>query len=665
MELVLLKELVIVLAAAVVVISISQKLRIPGVAGFLLTGVLIGPAALRFVRETQVISTLAEVGVVMLLFAIGLEFSPARLRQIRRDFLVGGGLQVGLSTLATVLILLPFGFPVPQAVFYGFLVSLSSTAVVLRVLAERGELDAPHGRVSLGILLFQDLAVVPMIALVPVLANAGVVAWGKVAGRFVLSLAVVVAVVIIARFLAPRFLHIIVRTRVREVFLIAALFLCLGMSLMTASLGLSLALGAFLAGIVISESAYSHQVVADILPFRDLFNSLFFISIGMLLDLRAVASQAVLVALLVVSLFLLKALAVLVAVRVRGYGGRIALTAALSLAQVGEFSFVLAGVGRANGLIPDWIFQGFLASAIVTIFATPFLITLSSRVAERAEKVFRWKCRPSEAEERAAAAGDHVIIAGYGLNGRNLARVLRETGIPYIVLDLNPDAIREARAEGETVLFGDVASPQILKAAGIARAKAVVFAISDPGAARRGVRIARELGPEAFILVRTRYAAQVDELYRLGADAVIPEEFETSLEIFVRVLEKYYIPRNIIEAEVAIIRSEGYGFWRQEEGERRPTLDRISDVLSAGTAQTFLVVRESPAAGKTVGELRLRTETGATIVAVVRGESSFTSPRVDFRIEAGDILVLVASHRDMDRACSYLRTGHEGKCGEV
>jgi len=662
-ELVLLQELVIVLAAAVVVITISQKLRLPAVAGFLLTGILIGPAALRLVEETRVIATLAEVGVVMLLFNVGLEFSPARLRQIRGDFLLGGGIQVSLSTLATVVILLPLGFTLPEALFYGFLVSLSSTAVVLRVLADRGELDAPHGRVSLGILLFQDLAVVPMIALVPVLANAGAVAWGKIAGRFALSLAVVVAVVALARLLAPRLLHLIVRTRVREVFLIAALFLCLGMSLLTAALGLSLALGAFLAGMVISESAYSHQVVADILPFRDLFNSLFFISVGMLLDLGAAAAEALLVGLLVVGLFLLKALVALIAVKVRGHTSRVALTTALSLAQVGEFSFVLAGVGRANGLIPDWVFQGFIASAIVTIFATPFLIGLASRVAERAERVFGWKHGPAGAEERAAAAGQHVIIAGYGLNGRNLARVLRETGIPYVVLDLNPDALREAREEGETVLFGDVASPRILKAAGIGRAKAVVFAISDPGATRRGVRLARELGPEVFVLVRTRYAAEVDELYRLGADAVIPEEFETSLEIFVRVLEKYYIPRNIIDAQIAVIRSEGYGIWRAGQGARRPSLGRISEILSAGTAQTFLVTRESPPAGKTIGELRLRTETGATIVAVVRGESSFTSPPVEFRIEPGDTLVLVASHRDMDRASAFLagRPGGKGR----
>jgi CPA2 family monovalent cation:H+ antiporter-2 len=658
MNLFLLRELVIILAASVLIIFISHKIKLPPVVGFLLTGILIGPGGFSLVKDTRTVDVLAEIGVVMLLFMIGLEFTLERLKRIQRNFWVGGGLQVVTTSAAAFFILALLQVPVKDALFYGFLVSLSSTAVVLKILSDRGETDSPQGRISLGILIFQDLAIVPMIAFVPILANVRTASPGAILARFLLSGGAIAAVFAVARYLMPKVLHLVVRTRIREIFLIASLFVCLGMALLTSSLGLSLALGAFLAGVVISESDYSHQVVSDILPFRDIFNSLFFISIGMLLMAGEVWNSRAIVAGLVLSILLLKALVVVLTVRVLGYDSRIAWLTGLALAQVGEFSFVLAGVGRTNGLLPGNTFQVFLASSVLTILATPLLIQISPALASKTPKALGWRSRaPAAGESSGPKLQDHVIIAGYGLNGRNLAHVLKEAGVKYVVLDLNPETLRVAASRGDPLIFGDVSSRTILRKAGIERAQTIVFAISDPSSTRRGVRAAREMGGDVFIIVRTRYAAEIDELYRLGANDVIPEEFETSVEIFTRVLERFHIPRNIIDVQVRLIRGECYGLLRGTCEAFRPSAERISDLLSAGTSDSYYISRGTWPAGKTLGAVDLRNRTGATVIAVVRGEESFTSPGAEFAIEAGDTLVLVASHRDMNRAFHYLATG--------
>jgi len=667
MDLPVLPDLVIVLAASILIIYVSHKLRLPSVVGFLLTGVLIGPGGLSLVHDVATVQTLAEIGVVMLLFTIGLEFEPVRLRRIRRSFLAGGSLQVLVTTAACVMLLTGFlrlGFR--EALFYGFLVSLSSTAVVLKILADRGETDSPQGRISLGILIFQDLAIVPMLALVPVLAKSGGVSAGAVALRLAISAAAVAGVFVLARFLLPFVLNAVVRMRIREVFLIATLFLCLGLALLTSALGLSLALGAFLAGVLLAESDYSHQVVSDILPFRDVFNSLFFIAVGMLLDAGTVWRFWPAILALVAAVLLVKSLSVVLTVGLLGFGPRVSALTGLALAQIGEFSFVLAGVGRANGFLPGDFFQAFIASSILTILATPFLIKASPGLAEIGARRLPWKERAAEEAERARARLEgHTIIAGYGLNGKNLAHVLKEAGIPYVILELNPVTVRDAAAEGEPIIYGDVSRPTILKEAGIERAKAIVFAISDPLVSRRGVRAAKGLNPDVFVLVRARYAAETDDLLRAGADDVIPEEFETSIEIFSRVLEKYHIPRNVVDAEVKVLRGECYGMLRGACSAIRPVAERIADLLAAGTAETYFISRGAWPARKTLGDLDLRGRTGATVLAVVRGADSFTSPGADFRIEEQDTLVLVASHRDVDRAFAYLATGETGGPGET
>jgi len=654
MDIPILKEFIIVLAASIVVSFISHKVRLPPVVAFLCTGILIGPSALKLVKDTHQIDALAEIGVVMLIFTIGLEFPLEKLKKIKKSFWLGGSVQVLMTASAVLLVLRFFRFSLYEGIFYGLVVSLSSTAVVMKIYSDRAEIDSPQGRLSLGILLFQDIGLVPMIVLTPLLARASSASLLSTVSGFLLRAAAAAGIILLMRQLIPRILYFVVRTRLREVFILTTLFLCLGTAFMTSSFGFSLALGAFIAGIIISESEYSHQVVSDIMPFKNLFNSIFFISIGMLLNLKSARNELFFIIPLTLSIFLLKSIILFLTVRIMKYNSKTALITSLGLAQIGEFSFVLANVGRQNGFFPEKIFHGFIASSILTIIATPFLIQYSHQLVEKSQKLFRWKSRPEDDLERIAKElADHVIIAGFGLNGQNLARVLKEAAIPYVILELNPDTIKKALKAGERIVFGDVSSPEILKATGIGKAKIIVFAISDPKTTRTGVKMARQINKNIFIIVRTRYVTEIDELYKLGANQVIPEEFETSIEIFTRTLEEFHIPRNIIDAQIKIIRGERYGMLRGLSKTPR-SMEKITDLLTAGTAETFFISHKSIVAGKSLKELNLRQQTGATVIAVVRGESSFTSPSPDFKIEKGDTLVLVATHKDMDRVFKYL-----------
>lgn len=650
----LMRELITVLAASIFVISIFHRLKIPTVVGFLITGILIGPGGLALVRDLKTINAMAEIGVVMLLFTIGLEFSLERLQRIQRYFWLGGAVQVIATIVVTGLLSRAFGATLQDAIFYGFLVALSSTAVVLKLLSDKNQLGSPQGQVSMGILIFQDVAMVPMLALVPVLANIRSVSLVSLSSHFFISIIVVVAVFLIARKVMPVAISMIVETRVKELFLLSSLFVCLGMAYLTASLGLSLALGAFLAGMVISESYYSHQVVSDILPFKDVFNSLFFVSIGMLLNIRMVWNLKTLIIPVVVGIIVIKMLIVFFTVRLLRFDFRPSLLTAFGLAQIGEFSFVLASLGRENGLITWQVFQVFIASSIMTLLITPLCLEFGQKLIDRLyDRLEKEKGVESIRPERWGVQ-NHVIIAGFGLNGQNVTRVLKETSIPYVILEVNPDTFRRVSQAGEPIIFGDVSSPVILKEAGIARARVIVLAISDPAATRRSVSIARQLNPDIFIIVRTRFASEIEELYRLGANDVIPEEFETSIEIFVRVLEKFHLPRNIINTHVQIIRSERYGILRGARSSSRRLTEKIYDFIEAGVVETFLVAEGSWIAGRTLGDIGLRGKTGVTVIAVVRNEKTFTGPGADFRLEVRDILVLVGDHQAMDKALAYL-----------
>jgi monovalent cation:H+ antiporter-2, CPA2 family len=449
--------------------------------------------------------------------------------------------------------------------------------------------------------------------------------------------------------------------------LLTVVLLFLGISFVTSQFGLSLALGAFIAGMVLAESDYNHQITADILPFRDIFNSIFFVSIGLLLSVGALLENIFNVLLLVVFLMSLKFLIIWAIVWLMGSPQRVSVMTALGLAQVGEFSFILAKSGKTVDLLPDSDYQSFLAASIISMIATPFMISAAPSFGYFVQKIFKDKSdqeplkNPDDEIHLTSSGGlhNHVIIVGYGLNGKNLARVLRSVSISYTILDLNAETVRKTKAKGEKINFGDSTRREVLHHAHIGEAHALVLAISDPHAARRTVRQAREMNPDLYIIVRTRYISEITELLQLGANEVIPEEFETSIEIFSRVLQCYGIDRLTIENQIGRIRRQGY------EMLRSPFLPQITTanlnaVLEAATTETIKLNELSPILGKKLSEISLRQQTNVTLIAVVRDNKTIISPKADFEFAKEDILILFGKHENIENAVEILQPEGDG-----
>jgi CPA2 family monovalent cation:H+ antiporter-2 len=509
-----------------------------------------------------------------------------------------------------------------------------------------------------GILIFQDLCIVPLMLLIPVLSGNGIdmlevgVKIGKAA-------VIIIVVLLSARWIVPTLLHQIVRTKSRELFLTTIILLCLGIALLTSRFGLSLALGAFLAGLIISESEYAHQAMSDILPFKDSFTGLFFVSIGMLIDTEFVLDNGIRIAGIVAFIFTLKIITGAVSSLLIGNSLRSSIITGLGLAQIGEFSFVLAVAGKTSGLISEEFYQIFLSSSIVTMIMTPFIMNVALSATEwitarpLLKRMARGR-RASEFDGIPRKRHDHVVIIGFGLNGRNLAKVLRETEIPYIVLEMNSDTVKEMKKKGEPIYYGDGTSKEILHKMGVEKARLLVIAISDPVSTRRIVSIARQTNPDVYIIVRTRYLIEVDELKSLGANEVIPEEFETSIEIFSRVLYRYSFPRSAILDMVDKIRSNSYTALRSVDVPRRHLFEK-HEWLPEIQIDGFWIPQDSHLNEKTIKELQIRKKTGVTIIAVRRGKQVHTNPEPDFRIKVGDIIIFIGDRENMTDALLYFR----------
>jgi CPA2 family monovalent cation:H+ antiporter-2 len=648
----LVEELLIVLAVTIAIVYLFQKMRVPAIVGFLLAGVVIGPGGWGLITGVSQVETLADLGLVLLLFTIGIEFSLETILSMQRRILVAGLLQVLLTILAILGIASVLGVSLAVGVFFGFLVTMSSTAIVLRAYQERGEINSLHGRLASGTLLFQDLCIVPMMLMVPFLARSGHVDVLGILFAFFKSLLAVGLIVWLARKVLPRLLRQIALVRNREIFVLFIVLVCVGTAWLSSKTGLSLALGALIAGLVISESELSHQVVADVLPLRDCFSGIFFISIGMLLDPGSLARDWLTPALELLVLVSVKTGVTLVVFWYLYRSLRLGILLGLSLAQIGEFSFILAKAGIGHRLLSATEEQTFLAASILSMIATPLLIQAAHGITKRMTGKASRHATVKKTAEGAAELGSiegHVMIVGYGLNGQNLARVLRESGIPYQVLELDPELVSRGKMVGEPISFGDGTRTDILEQMQIGQARVLVIAISDPAATARVVSQARRIRQDINIIVRTRYVAEIERLYRLGANQVIPEEFETSVEIFARVLQEYHIPRNVIALQVDLIRKEHYGTLRGLRLQGKP-LDELSQYLVGATTDIFSVPPDSPLVGKTLREIDFRERSRVTVIAAVRDGKPFHNVGPEFVLKASDRLVLLGDHKALDDA---------------
>ncbi|MEA5443806.1 cation:proton antiporter [Cyanobium gracile] len=646
---VLLLDLVVIFGLSVMAAILCHRLRIPTSIGLLLAGVLAGPDALALVRSPHDIELLAEVGVVLLLFVVGLEISVADVSRLRREFIIGGSLQFFGTAAVSALALLPMGMNLPQAGYIGCVVALSSTAVVLRMLQERAEIETPHGRAILSTLIYQDIAVVPVMLTAPLLAGLGQASLLPALSGLVLKVVVVAALALLAyRWIVPWVLEHIIRTRSSEAFLLGVFMLCVGIALITQSLGLSLALGAFLAGFILSESRYSHQAVAVMLPFRDVLMSLFFISVGMLLDIPFLLAHPVRIALLTLAVLLVKPLIAAAAALVTGLPLRSAVLAGLPLGQVGEFSLVATQAAVAVGLLTPDVFQSVLDVAVLSMMATPLLVAASAPLSERLCGTWLIHLQsqtvdPSAAQELEGELprSGHVLIIGFGVTGRNVARCARRCGVPYAVVELNGAIVRRASEAGEPIRYGDATHAPILELVHAEGARAIVVVIDDPGAARRIVEIARRVAPEAYILVRSRYLREVEPLMALGADEVIADELEVSIEVFSRVMARMLVPREDIQRLIGDVR----GHWRQMARTLAASATSVADLkvaLPHLATHTLRLKSDSPLVGTTIAASGLRLVHGVTVLAVTRADgATIADPRGATGLETGDILFVI------------------------
>jgi CPA2 family monovalent cation:H+ antiporter-2 len=629
-------DIALILVAALLGGLVAQRLGLPLILGYILAGVAVGPnTGGPTVSSVHDIELLAEIGVALLLFTIGLHFSLDELAPVRRVALLGTAAQLALTIAFGYGLGRLLGFGWQEAAWFGALLSLSSTAVVLKSLSEQGVMGTLSSRVILGMLIVQDLAVVPLIVVLPELGNigAGLSDLGVAALRAAAFVAVMLA---FGRRILPWLMARVAAWNSRELFLISVVAIGLGVGYATYLFGLSFAFGAFVAGLVLSQSDYSHQALADVEPLRDVFAMLFFVSVGMLLDPAFLIQNAGTVALVVVLVFAVKGLVFAGVVRAFGYGNIIPFAVGLGLFQVGEFSFVIARVGLGAEAISQRSYSIILTTAVITMSLTPFAMRLAPLL------YGRWRERfPKEAmstfnlPERGLR--DHVVIAGYGRVGSFVARLLARLDQPFVVVDPNPGRADEARDAGYPVVYGDAAAEPVLEATGVRRAQLVIVTVPDPVGARLVVERVRSINPNVHVVARTTTVEQLEELGRLGVYEAVHPESEAGLELGRQALSHLGVPAGDVQRFADEVRRELYApITRQgTEGDLLAQLQRASRQIET---EWVRLPENSPLEGRTIGELGVRTETGASIVAIVRDDFVLAGPGPEARFEPGDLV---------------------------
>jgi len=657
-ELPLLQDFLFIFGLAIGVQLLCHQIKLPPIIGFLLTGVIAGPHFTGLVADTGQVEIMAEIGVILLLFTLGMEFSFRNLVKIRNAVLIGGGVQVGLTILLTGLLTYYSGFPYNVSVFMGFLLALSSTAIVIKLLQQKAQIDSLHGRTVLGILIFQDIIIVPMMLITPLLSgDSPNVIWDL--GLMLLKFVGIGGLVFVfSRYLVPLLMMSIARTRTQEIFLMSVITLCFTIAWITSSIGLSLSLGAFLAGLILSESDYSHQALGSVLPFRDIFTSVFFISVGMLLNVYFLYEHILEITGILSLVIVIKLLSGMVSAISLKLSPKTVIMVGLCLFQVGEFAFVLASIGMKENLLDAYNYQLFLSVSVISMMLTPLGVSSAS---ESADRLLKGRFRKGLnklgnadviAPETRKWLKEHLIVVGYGLNGKNLAKAARASGIQYIIIETNPDTVRMEKKKRTPIFFGDASQEEVLVHAEIKRAKILVIAISDPVATRSITHLARSLNSDLHIIVRTRYVSEIEPLRLIGANDVVPEEFETSVEIFTRVLEEYLIPRNDIENFIREVRADNYALFSHPDTVEK-TFSRLKSTLSHIELKTIRIQIHSVLNGSTLARANIRQQFGINVVAILHGENLIVTPDPDAMILAEDVLYIVGTESQIAEFCKY------------
>jgi monovalent cation:H+ antiporter-2, CPA2 family len=642
MDLSLLKDIAIIFALSTFVNFIFTKIKVPTIIGYLLTGMIAGPFVLGIINAQDQIEIIAEIGIVLLMFAIGIEFSLNHLLKIRRVVFIGGGLQVFLTTALFMFIARFYDMSWGNALLIGFLTAGTSSTVAMKILQDRDELTSNYGRSVLGISLFQDIFMIPLLLFIPLLGGGLIDVRSEIVLLVIKAIFIIAFVYVGARWIMPKILHLVAMTKNKELFLMSILLICLSVALFTAELGMSLAFGAFLAGLMVSESEYSHDAFGNIIPFKDAFTSFFFVSIGMLLDMNFVFNNLTLVVGTVLLVIIGKMIIAGGTAFLLGHTFRGTVLVGIALSQVGEFSFILARVGLNFEIISVFYYQLFLAVAVITMSVSPFLVQLGKPLANvflklplpkiLVEGLFPLKqAKPPDLQ-------NHLVLIGKDSRARNLSLMAKYINLPYIAIVFDPADVPKRQKRGETVIYGDALNEPILMKAHVETAEVVVVSIGDLLTSMAVVEKVRQINKHAYLLVRIKHVDDIEELYKLGADQVIPEEFETSIELFQRVLKKYLLPRRQIETIIARIRNDNYGIFREEDDSHKYSI--LKDIPNI-EIMALKVNEHSYLVNKTPESLLLRTNYGITLLAIKRQELIIDNPKANTEFHKGDILYIL------------------------
>lgn len=648
-------QIVILFGTAVVVAWLLRFVRIPSILGFLITGILIGPSTLGWI-EKDAVNQFAEIGVILLLFTVGVELSPEPLVRAGRGLLKAAAVQIFTIVLLTTLIgVFVLKLPLLIAFLLGIACSNSSTPIALKQLSDRGELRTLLGTFAAGSTLLQDTFLIIAMALMPLFA-AGVPGAQPHSPWFTLgAFAILVIVVVVARLILPYVIKQLLARGGHELTALFAVMMAGGGAWLASLAGWSPALGACVTGLLLANADVRHQVVADIAPFRDVFNALFFISMGMLVNTEYMLSHWLMMTVAVVAAILLKAGITYAGGRLAGWPNRIAIQVGFTICTVSEFAYVLLLQAQQSGMATVEFLEATTGFVVGTMIlgagGLSFGMWFTNRAADAGALAGN--------EEKESDLKHHVIVVGYGVNGRNLAHVLTSTHIPYCVIEIDQRNAQAAIEDNVPLILGDAARIAILEHAGLSRANTLVVGINDIQATRRIVTLARAANRSIHIVVRTPYVAELEELTRRGANAVVPADFEASVRIFSHVLEELGVPRNILAAQIAAVRAGGYGVFRGKSSSSQESLEDLLKVLQISATQTFFLPETSSACGKTLRELDLRNRTGATLIAVVRDRKPITNPEAGFQLAPNDVLVLVGAHAQLTEAQKLLNVSSQ------
>jgi len=650
-------ELLAILSSAVLIVWLFRRLQLPAILAYLVAGVLVGEHGLALAQEHVDYEHFAELGIVFLLFTLGLEFSLPKLLAMRHLVVTVGSLQVIISLVLFMLVAMFFGQSFAAAITIGGILALSSTAIVIRQLSESGGMKKKSGQLSVAVLLFQDVAVVPLLIVIPLLAQGGdssfimALLFALVKGVFVVSL-----LLFAGKWLLPRLFNLVAQVRTDELFVLTTLLVTLVASALTQWFGLSMALGAFLAGMMLGESQYKHQLEADIRPYRDILLGLFFVTVGMKLNVGVVFSSPLIIISLLICFMVVKILVVVLLAKRAGESSKDAWAAGIMLAQMGEFGFVLIALASQVEVLPDTTASILLGTGVLSMAITPYMINHARTWALWLSKEKQLDTQALEELPQNTSLHDHVIICGFGRIGQTVSRFLKQESIDFVAIDIDPLRTTKAREAGENVLFGSSRQAELLHAAKLSKAKLVVIAFGEDKQSLDVIQKVRALAPDVPILVRTRNDDQLDELHAAGANEVVPESLEGSLMLVSQVLSLSGVPFSRIVRRVQKERKNHYnhlhGFFQGEHTDMSPdAIDRIE------FAHAIILVDDSFATGKSIRSLKL-DESRVFVIALRRNNIESEEPDLDTILLAQDTLIVRGNPRRVERAERFVQEGH-------